>query len=494
MVRPVALAQRKVDVIIGNPPWLNYRNTISDLRSGLERLSKDIYGIWEGGRYATHMDVAGLFYTRSVDLYLKDDGVIGMVLPHSALQSGQYSKWRTGRWKVVRDGAVLSADFSFKPAWDLERIEPNTFFPIPASVVFVRRVGVVKGAQPLAGTVEQWIGQEGAENIDRVSVAIVDTSEVGESPYGQHAEQGAILVPRSLVFVEETTSSAVIRAGGTIVVNPRRGSQDKIPWKGLDLTDITGQTIETAHVYEVYLNETLVPYATLDPLKAVLPIRRGDGMIAKDTHAEGGVKASGLERRMRERWHIISRLWEVNKAAANKLNMIEQLDYWRHMTSQMEWQRNNSGRPLRIIHSEAGIPTASLVGNSQAFIDSGVYWLSCENMSEANYLLAIINSETSYEAVMPLMAKGQFGARHLHKHMWKLPIPEYDEGVQLHRDLTTAGEAAAAGVQVVLAKLREERGDKLTVTIARREIRKWLRESKEGKAVERLVGELLGGR
>ena len=64
----------------------------------------------------------------------------------------------------------------------------------------------------------------------------------------------------------------------------------------------------------------------------------------------------------------------------------------------------------------------------------------------------------------------------------------------LHRNLAQAGEAAAAGVQTSpQAKLREQRGDKLTVTIARREIRKWLRSSKEGAAVERLVGELLRG-
>ena len=25
--------------------------------------------------------------------------------------------------------------------------------------------------------------------------------------------------------------------------------------------------------------------------------------------------------------------------------------------------------------------------------------------------------------VTPLMSKGQFGARDLHKHLWKLPIP-----------------------------------------------------------------------
>ena len=54
LVRPVALAQRKVNVIVGNPPWINYNQTVSALRTGLETLSKNTYGIWQGGRYATH--------------------------------------------------------------------------------------------------------------------------------------------------------------------------------------------------------------------------------------------------------------------------------------------------------------------------------------------------------------------------------------------------------------------------------------------------------
>ena len=98
LVRPVALARGKVDVIIGNPPWINYNQTANTLRTELRRQSSDVYGIWAGGRYATNQDVAGLFFTRSVDLYLEPGGVIGMVMPHSALQAGQYSKWRTGQW------------------------------------------------------------------------------------------------------------------------------------------------------------------------------------------------------------------------------------------------------------------------------------------------------------------------------------------------------------------------------------------------------------
>ena len=49
LVRPVTLARRKVDVIIGNPPWINYNQTADALRTALERQSKELYGIWAGG-------------------------------------------------------------------------------------------------------------------------------------------------------------------------------------------------------------------------------------------------------------------------------------------------------------------------------------------------------------------------------------------------------------------------------------------------------------
>ena len=95
-----------------------------------------------------------------------------------------------------------------------------------------------------------------------------------------------------------------------------------------------------------------------------------------------------------------------------------------------------------------------------------------------------------YEAVKPLMSKGQFGARDLHKHLWKLPIPEFDRGDPLHVEISRAGRASAEGAARELAALRQTR-PKLSVTIARRELRNWLRVSEEGKAVEEAVQRLL---
>ena len=191
MVRPVALSRARVDVVIGNHPWINYNQTFDILRTELENLSRNRYVIWAGGRSATHQDVAGLFFARSVDLYLRDGGVIGFVLPHSALQAGQYSKWRTGRWRVGRSGDSVEVDFTLKPAWDLERLEPNTFFPVPASVVFARKLPQDASGKPLAGSVERWQGRSGADDVRRESAGITDTGGAGGSPYAGYSLQGA---------------------------------------------------------------------------------------------------------------------------------------------------------------------------------------------------------------------------------------------------------------------------------------------------------------
>ena len=94
------------------------------------------------------------------------------------------------------------------------------------------------------------------------------------------------------------------------------------------------------------------------------------------------------------------------------------------------------------------------------------------------------------------MSKGQFGARDLVKHLWRLPIPEYDDSDSLHSELALAAENAAVGAKALWGEIRAERegkGQSTSVTVALREIRKWLSESSEGRRVEELVGRLLGG-
>ena len=154
-------------------------------------------------------------------------------------------------------------------------------------------------------------------------------------------------MPRSLFFVEETTNPAIVQAGQTVTVNPRRGSQDKEPWKNLDLAALSEQTVESAHVFDVYLGETIVPYATLDPLRAVLPLRRGEYQIPTDESGVGGIRLGGLSQRMRDRWRAVNNLWEANRAAATKMDLLGQLDYYGKLSSQLEWRHEPGDRQIR---------------------------------------------------------------------------------------------------------------------------------------------------
>ena len=152
-----------------------------------------------------------------------------------------------------------------------------------------------------------------------------------------------------------------------------------------------------------------------------------------------------LNPRMRDRWRTISRLWEENKAAANKLKLMGQLDYFGKLSSQLAWSHSSDERPVRVIYSGYGIPTAALLTDDSAIVDYKLFWITCKDIEEANYLLGIVNSDVLYKLVEPLMPKGQFGARDLQKHLWKLPIPEFDPANELHTAISQAGQAAAEG-------------------------------------------------
>ena len=484
LVRPVALRADPVDVIVGNPPWITYNKTQAVIREELERQSKQRYEIWAGGRYATHQDIAGMFYSRCVDLYLKPGGFAGMVLPHSALQSGQYTKWRRGQWGVV------SGNLGVRRPWDLERVEPNDFFPVPACVVFlIRRES---GANGIGAEAERWRGLAGGP-FEREGVSLIDTSGGFASPYGVRARQGATIVPRMLFFVKTEPASATVQAANTLTVSPRRSAQEKAPWKSLQVPRFNSQPVETEHVRDVYLGETLAPYLLLDPLQAVLPLSKSSGHLSKNNGGVHGVDRTSLGERMRRRWRIAAETWEEHKGQNSKLTLIDQIDYMGKLSIQdgVEFQCE-----WKVVYVQSGRPTASAINGSHFRVDYTLFWVPCESEFEARFLAAIINSETLLKALEPLMPKGQFGARHVEKHLWRLPIPEYDDSDSLHVEIAQAGEDAAVGAKALWDEIRAEReetGQSTSVTVARREIRKWLSESSEGQRVEELVGRLLGG-
>ena len=206
MIRPAVIAEQKVDRIIGNPPWLTYGQSADIIRQELRDMSEKRYQIWAGKNLAPHQDIAALFYTRCAELYAKPQAIVGMVMPHSALRTGQHLKWRSGNYKRTggRNAPSIGLNLRVHEPWDLDNVVPD-FFPMPASVVFAQYTGAGQGTALAPATVQIWRGnwREDYPGITKTSEALHHDDGKFKSPYAELSSQGPTITDRRLFFVEE---------------------------------------------------------------------------------------------------------------------------------------------------------------------------------------------------------------------------------------------------------------------------------------------------
>ncbi|WP_323672060.1 N-6 DNA methylase [Candidatus Poriferisodalis multihospitum] len=480
VVRPLIIAAESVDVVVGNPPWITYNQTVARLGARLRQLSVD-YGIWEGAQYATNADLAALFFTRCADLYLASGGVCAMVMPHSALAQGQYTRWRTGRWLVP--GAELNMNMACSIPWDLETLEPNNFFPVPACVVFGRREEVSQG---LPNHVEQWTGEPDSLDVERSTRRLVRTSKF-QSPYSEFARNGATIYPRCLFFVDENPLTGPVAASDSIRVDPRRGPNDKKPWRSLNLDSLAQRTVERTHLFKVALGESIAPFLMLTPQLALLPIA-DDWTLTRREDDRNRVDLTSLCPRMREWWVEVSAMWEARR----NTTLANQLDHMGKLSVQLDSDSLSTGAGLRVLYPKSGWPVAAICEDESVIVENSLYWITVRSRLEAEFLCGVINAEQIRSMVAPHMSKGLYGPRDLHSQLWKLPIPEFDETSAVHLEVVHASRNAAQGAKRVVDEECARRGTtNLNTQVVRRSVRKWLRNSEEGVTAEEAIARVL---
>ena len=515
MVRPAVIAEQKVDAIVSNPPWLTYSNSADIIREELRKLSEETYGIWAGAKNAANQDVATLFFCRAADLYLKDGGKIGMVLPHSVLRATQHFKWRGGLWQTqAKDNkSAISVDFHAKTPWDLDNLEPNTFFPMPSSVVFAQLKGkdsdltnnkeLVNALSP--GQVEIWRGPTNTPKITRQVNDLEYNDGSYRSSYAGIAVTGARTADRRLFHVETAPNTVLMAAPNTWLTYPRTGKADK---KDYDVSVLRGAPVHDDNLFAIYMGESLAPYVTLDPRTVALPADKKTMIMPMDhslcpvnpktgkvRHNACDVDITQLDQRMAERWNKMAALWDANKKANDSKSLYQRLDYNHLLTNQLAYLREPGNRRIRIAYTGSGEPTAALITDDKAILDDSLYQVGCHSLEEAHYLLAIINSEALADAAKPFCPTNWARKiRHLQKHLWKLPIPEFDPEEAMHAALSSLGKTAAEEAAAVLQGLAAMENRPLTSAKARAQLRnEWQPASPTAQAIEERVRELLNG-
>jgi hypothetical protein len=468
MARPMWLAREdnRVDLLIGNPPWLAFRHMPADMQTTFRAMSER-RNLWAGRELATHQDLSALFVVRAVELYLRVGGRLAMVLPNAAVDREQYAGFRTGNYS----DPVGATSLAFKHTWDLRRIRPH-FFPRGSSVVFAERT---KNPAPMGDETEVWTGKlpkpnlswnEAQAHLVRKPGEIRRVSGSAKSPFGPRFAQGATFIPRLLFFVNERPAGPLGLPAGRVGVISSRSNYENPPYKSLPSVE---GVVESEFLRPALSGESLLPYRLLEPLHVVVPCSSNRPLGPKEIELYPGLKAW---------WGQAEAIWEANRSS-DRLSLFEQLDY------QNKFSRQLPVRPFRVIYNASGMHlSAASVRSERILINKSLYWAAFESAEEADYLCAILNSAVTTEMVRPYMSYGK-DERHIDKHIWEVPIPAFDANDRQHRELVTLGREVAA----LVGRLELDLSVQFPALRAR--IRKSIEASSAGARISEIVYELL---
>jgi hypothetical protein len=472
LARPwwLALENNRVDILIGNPPWLAYRFMSASMQEAF-RLYSEERGLWQGAKVATHQDLSGLFLVRAVERYLTVGGQFAFVMPNAVVDRGQFTGLRSGQYR--RENSNNPVMISFGTAWDLRRIRPH-FFPRGSAVLFGTRVA--SDPRPLPSQISVWSGrvpEQNAtwhsvhENLEQVDGETSLVSEDSISPWSDRFRQGATIVPRMLLCVTRREIGPLGMSAGRIGVRSLKRNNDKKPWKALP--ELVG-SVEREFIKPVLFGEGVLPYRIAESFEAVIP---------RDKHGLMNGESERLDtyEGLAAWWRQAEAVWEAHRSS-ERLTLLDQLDYQGKLRHQFPIQAE------RIVYNRSGMHlVAARLNNSRVLIDNSLYWATASSPAEALFLCAVLNTANFTELARPFMSYGK-DERDFHKHIWQIAVPLYDPKNDLHTRLSVCGATLEAAISKL--EIRDTH-----FAAVRRDIRAYISDSDAGKEAEDIVVELL---
>ena len=461
---PYLLAQRKVDRIVGNPPWVKLSDIrVKERKKAMEEFGERL-GLQAGGKQAPHLDIASYFVLRTRELYAADPDrdPASWLVKRSAIRSGQWELFRSKHDKTLAQSV------------DLEQLRPFgggdatrcclLMEHRPMAYGSTRRLCAIPTGKRRPSMQEVWDSAK-----DKLKfVKAQEPLPKAPSPYAKaNIRQGATIVPHVLALI--ASSSASGRSGWTRVTTVR---SKKMPWsevppqKGL---------VPATWVRPVHTSPDMLPYMAIrKPPRAMIPLD-ANGQL----HVQPG-RDCGFWTKLDERYSK-----HKGRGKGTPDTLIGRFDFQRHLSAQP--LRQQRGRRMVVYPSSGDIMRAARTHAGIAAVDSTLYWLIVPTEAEAGYLVALLNAGCLRRAFAECKESG----RDFNLHPWrKVPIPKYDGTDRKHIRLSRLCGVIEKIVKHRIDAELAERPD-LGQPGLSKAAREALRESSEGQEIERIAAQLL---
>ena len=463
---PHLLAERKVNRIVANPPWVKLAHIQEPARKrAMERLGQRL-GLQAGGKQSPHLDIATFFVLRARELYLntpETDPAIWLV-KKSALSAGNWELFRK------KHGTTLAQSV------DLERLQPfgggdarrccllmehlrlvARLTEAPQSKAYLKVPEDVKRVEARLRSLPGGLGyprkpkpQELWPTVEpRLRFATVaDPLPQARSDYGPaDFKQGATVVPHVLLVAERISP-----AFGRIRVRTLK-SQHR-PWR-----DVPSQQVEIPKRWlaKLYRSVEMLPFvASAGDTQAIVPVDKQDNLELHAAMEEPGWETlDGIYRRFR------------GKGKSTPKTLAKQIDFAGKLSAQPRLRESKRRMVLYlgsgdVMRSARTFPGSGCVGHT-------LFWHVANSEDEAAYLTALLNAPCLRKAFFQSRESG----RHFQLHPWrKVPIPRFDSKNRWHSELVELCKRAEDAAHITAEKVKKKHPNagplKLSNTVRKR--------------------------
>ena len=411
------LVRGQFNAIVSNPPWMAMSKLADNPYKTVLVSRAERYGIKPAGSSHLHVELATVFFLNSVDKYLQDNALCGIIMPDTLLNGYHHEPFRNQQF-LRSDWQV---DLQVNEIWDV----PTDTFKNKAIVVFGQKVNSTN-PNPIPGRhvhsdlpdepCEFRLLRQGRRSAWSSNPNAHDITEgvLKRIPF----LQGADIMPRTLVF-----HNAIRLPSGRWSVRPIPRQNDELSYLVSDAKrykdfSLNVRNVDDQFIYDCYLSNHILPFYMCNAAKALLPMRKEDGRWLVVDEAALVTYGAGASTAFQS-------IFTASGESAHQY--FDRINYRNKLNPQV-FDAINDEKQLVMVGAGGGYTCASFIpfdqiDKAKTIIDQTIYWYIADSEDEALYITGMLNSTALDTIISDFQPEGAMGRRHVHKLPYAVTPP-----------------------------------------------------------------------
>ena len=405
---------KKFDLVIGNPPWYTYRDIDSvEYQEKIKKLAEEL-GIKPQPKNLLNLEISTLFFIRAKNTLLKERGKIFFVITKGVISGSHASRFRNFEglsniriWTFDKqienifkiDFICLYGQKSRKKVQYSKNDVRSYYFilkNVTENIEYFKNIELKLARKELLipYSVEKKAGKLFTKKLVS-KYSIENLLPIKESYYKSLFHKGADLNPRNLIFVSfKNWKDSLVQ------INPdnRIFKRAKSPW---NKKEFANEIIEKNYVFKVVKSTELVKFYIYNYYNVFLPLSKID--LSFDY--------CNLDEYTKHFYDKINNIYKKYKKETTKhKSLMENLNRWSKLVNQRQLSK------IKVVYNNSGSILQSAVIQGNFLITGDLSFYDTENLEEAFYLSAILNSNLLTKQVQIMKSS---------RHIFKLPLDIY---------------------------------------------------------------------